>query len=69
MTKFKIGDKVRILDAMQIEDAIEWGFKSGEIYDVVEIDADNDLVIKNGEVLLPLLEDELQYIEKVEGVL
>ena len=65
MAKFKVGDKMRILEASKIVDAIELGFKTGEIYDVVEIDVYNDLYISNGKSWLQIFEEELQYIEKV----
>ena len=64
MAKFKVGDKVRILDVNKILGAAEDGFKTGGIY-VLEIDECDCLSISNGEVCIQLFEEELQYIEKV----
>ena len=67
MTKitFKVGDKVRILNAERIFAAVANGFKTGGIYEVASIDTHGDPRIAIGDTTLCFYKDELKYIEKV----
>lgn len=65
MAKFKIGDKVRVLDAEAIKQAVEKGFETGGIYLVSSIDSYGDPRLGVGDDELTLFESELRYIEKV----
>lgn len=67
MTKFKVGDKVRILNAEAI-DACE--AKDGDILPVVFVGLFGDInVMDVDDDELVLFADEMQYIEKVEEAL
>lgn len=65
-TTYKVGDKVRILDAKKIKNAVKDGFKSGEVYPVTRIYDDGRPVIEHETDFLAFFQDELKYIEKVE---
>ncbi|MBU5252057.1 hypothetical protein KQI46_08905 [Lysinibacillus capsici] len=65
MTKFKVGDKVRILNVNEIEDAVQNGFKTNGIYKVNLIDEEGCPVINNEIHELCFYKHELKYIEKV----
>lgn len=65
-TTYKVGDKVRILDAKKIKNAVKNGFKSGEVYPVTRIYDDGRPVIEHETDFLAFFQDELKYIEKVE---
>ncbi|WP_456959230.1 hypothetical protein [Lysinibacillus sp. TE18511] len=65
-TTYKVGDKVRILDAENIYTAVKEGFKTGRVYEVESIDSHGDPLITNGENTICFFQSELQYIEKVE---
>lgn len=67
MAKFQVGDKVRILDASKISDAILLGFETGGIYDVIGLDECERLFISSGKAGILLPEQELQYIVKVKN--
>ena len=61
MTKFKVGDKVRVLNAEAIKGADNHGLKTGGIYPVTSIDTHGDPRVNE----LTLFRSELRYIEKV----
>lgn len=65
-TTYKVGNKVRILDAKKIKNAVKDGFKSGEVYPVTRIYDDGRPVIEHETDFLAFFQDELKYIEKVE---
>lgn len=65
-TTYKVGDKVRILDAKNIQNAVRDGFKTGGIYNVKRINGSGRPVIEHESDFLAFWPDELQYIEKVE---
>jgi len=65
MANFKVGDKVRILDASNIKNAVRDGFKTGEIYRVKEVYKDGRPVVEHETDFLAFHDYELQYIEKV----
>lgn len=65
-TTYKVGDKVRILDAKKIKNVVKNGFKSGEVYPVTRIYDDGRPVIEHETDFLAFFQDELKYIEKVE---
>lgn len=65
-TTYKVGDKVRILDASKISNAVRDGFKTGGIYNVKRINSNGRPVLEHESDILAFWQDELQYIEKVE---
>lgn len=69
MSKFKIGDKVRILDVDKIAEAVNNGYSTGEITLVVRVNSYGEPYILNkrnpeGHPLV-IVSDELRYIKKV----
>ncbi|MEK5331982.1 hypothetical protein [Lysinibacillus sp. FSL W8-0992] len=65
MTKFNVGDKVRILDASKIISAIKGGFKTGDVYPVTQINNSGRPVIEHETNQLGFYEHELKYIQIV----
>lgn len=65
---YKVGDTIRILDADMIECSESNGLKTGDVYEVVNIDSSGDPEINpfNLECSLCFYPSELEYIEKVE---
>lgn len=67
-TTYKVGDKVRILDASQIINADAADIQTGGVYEVVELYVGRNwdpLVKSPGGGKFGFLRDELKYIEKV----
>lgn len=63
-TAYKVGDKVRILNAKGISCGSD--LTNGQEYEVIEMISTNIYVIDDAEDRLIICENELQYIEKVE---
>lgn len=68
MTKFKVGDKVSILNASRIQHAYILGFETGGIYDVVEVDSSERIAIITEKAGIRLDKQEQKYIEKVKNM-
>lgn len=64
-TTYKVGDKVQILDASKIKNAVSDGFKSGGIYPVTRIYNDGRPVIEHDTDFLAFFQDELKYIKLI----
>jgi len=64
-TTYKVGDKVRILDAKKIGAGFD--LETGNVYPIGDVDRDGDIyVIDDADYPLIIADNELQYIEKVE---
>lgn len=66
-TTYKVGDKVRILNAEKISNAVRDGFKTGGIYNVKRINSNGRPILEHESDILAFWEGELKYIEKVAG--
>lgn len=64
---FKVGDKVRILDASKIVGALEKGFETGGIYKVSYVRLNGIPELRAGVEELYFYEEELRYIELVDA--
>lgn len=67
-TTYKVGDKVRILDAKKIGYGSKY-WNSGDVAEITSVDSDGDLIVDStklkGKVML-IGRSEFEYIEKVE---